>query len=173
MKRIAFLKVRQRDLFLLAFFFVSFLFYLFIPPVFAFEYIQGNHLIADGENNLIWATKPYPPLNQSDAATFASDYIYRGYSNWRLPTKTELLSIVDTTKDPKIDEHFNLGNVANWTCWSSDTFTASRTSLPARAYTVFFGDGLAYNDYVGAYHAFLLVVDSSFSFTYTFPLVLE
>jgi len=73
---------------------------------------------------------------------FMNEERFAGHSDWRLPTRQELLSIVDASKYPRINEIFGPTNAA-WTpyptCfyWTSET----RTEIPGdhSAWSVNFG----------------------------------
>ena len=71
------------------------------------------------------------------AATYCSDLTLGGYTDWRLPTASELEEIVDYGKDsPTIDTaYFN--NVSSNGYWSSTTYESSKDAT----WTVYFYDG--------------------------------
>lgn len=65
-----------------------------------------------------------------EAKEYCKNLNYAGYTDWRLPTKTELLSIVDYTRyEPAINKAFKNGK-SDW-CWSS-TLDARNSSFAWR-----------------------------------------
>ena len=104
-------------------------------------------LVQDTDADLIWIDHPFTSLTWTDQTTAAAASTFSGFTDWRLPTKTELLTLVDTTQSPSIDPLFNLGHVRNWTCWTSTAVTSGsilrKSRDKSRAYLVFFGNGQA------------------------------
>ncbi len=103
---------------------------------------MGYNIVRDTDNGLEWMNHTFTRRNWADQTQAAGTFIYRGRSDWRLPTKTELLLLVSTTYDPKIDPLFYLGSVRNWTNWTSTSASSGRSVL-AKKYAVFFGNGRA------------------------------
>jgi hypothetical protein len=57
---------------------------------------KSEPVFIDNNLNIMWTGKTSPePVSWSEAATFARNLEYHGYSDWRLPTKGELESIVN------------------------------------------------------------------------------
>lgn len=107
----------------------------------------GNNILRDTDNNLEWINHTFTRRNWTAQTAAVAALTYNGISDWRLPTKTELLTLVSSTYSPQIDPLFNLGSIANWTCWSSTAVTdrslLRRWRDKERAYLVFFGNGRA------------------------------
>lgn len=105
----------------------------------------GNNIVRDTDGNLEWIDHPFSSRSWTDQTDVADALTYNGTSDWRLPTRTELLTLVNSTHDPKIDPLFHLGNVSNWSCWTSTAVTdraiLRRLIDKSRAYFVFFGNG--------------------------------
>ncbi len=80
------------------------------------------------------------------AATYCSELSLGGYTDWRLPTLTELEGIVDYGRaNPAIDTtYFN--NVSSSLYWSSTTYEYGKYN----AWIVRFDGGYVYNNYKGA-----------------------
>ena len=104
-------------------------------------------LVQDTDADLIWIDHPFTSLTWTDQTTAAAASTFSGFTDWRLPTKDELLTLVSSTYNPKIDPLFNLGPVRNWTCWTSTAVTSGSILRKSRdkslAYLVFFGNGKA------------------------------
>lgn len=120
----------------------------------------GNNIIRDTDGNLEWINHTFARKTWSAQTSAASALTYNGISDWRLPTKTELLTLVSSTYDPKIDPLFRLGSVANWTCWTSTAASSGRSVL-TKKYAVFFGDGRAITIPYQSHKAALYVRDFS------------
>lgn len=74
------------------------------------DVIHGTLIWQDGNEDIKKEWK--------EAKEYCKNLNYAGYTDWRLPTKTELLSIVDYTRhSPAINKAFKNGK-SGW-CWSS------------------------------------------------------
>ena len=122
-------------------------------------------LVQDTDADLIWIDHPFTSLTWTDQTTAAAASTFSGFTDWRLPTKDELLTLVSSTYNPKIDPLFNLGSVRNWTCWTSTAVTSGsilrKSRDKSRAYLVFFGDGKAIHAAKKNHKPALYVRDSS------------
>ncbi len=84
----------------------------------------------------------YDDTSGDTAATYCANLTLGGYNDWRLPTRKELISIVDYGRDtPSLDPEFL--NVASHAYWSSTTYAGGSRN----AWLVFFYGG--YQDYYG------------------------
>jgi hypothetical protein len=123
---------------------------------------HGTDTAHDSDNHLTWKRTPYAPKNWSTAKSNAEASELNGYSSWRLPSRAELQTLVDSTKVPQIYPIIKLGSNPNrWSCWSdeevTDTDILDKYVQQDRAYFVFFGDGEAYHDPQADHHAYLIV----------------
>ena len=79
------------------------------PQSFTVQTISSQKVVFDNNTGLMWQQKvfDYPIYNyrtRAEAETYCNDLVYAGYSDWRLPTPLELLTIVDNSKsNPAID----------------------------------------------------------------------
>ena len=116
--------------------------------------IDGNGTVTHTATALMWkqcnegltgsacATGSASVLLWADALSAAKNSAFAGYSDWRLPNKQELESLIDTRCYlPSINDTVFPGTVADWT-WTSTTFAAS----PTNAWLVSFNHGGAYAD---------------------------
>jgi len=104
----------------------------------SFDYlvINGDSTVTDMRTGLMWSVKTNERLNWKNALKYCEELEVSGLTDWRLPTKEELSSIVDYTKYyPAIDrKYFNNLSAFYW----SSTSYAYRTG---RAWGVHFDDG--------------------------------
>ena len=73
--------------------------------------------------------------NWNGAVEYCQNLTLFGFNDWRLPTRDELLSIVDKNKSPTIKKEFQ--NVTSSYYWSSTTIASDSD----RAWRVYFGGG--------------------------------
>lgn len=78
------------------------------------------------------------------AAVTANTANYKGYSDWRVPSKNELESLVDITKatNPVIDLAAFPATPTSSFYWSSTTYAPD----PSMAWDVYFGTGASFAD---------------------------
>ena len=103
-----------------------------------FEYSDytdhGDETITDESSGLMWEKGQVSNKNQNDASDYCYDSMHAGYNDWRLPTKDELLAIVDKDFSPTIDSNY-FSSTQYATYWTS-------TQDGARFWSVNFGNGL-------------------------------
>jgi hypothetical protein len=107
-------------------------------------------------NNATCATGAAIPRNWSQAlgvAVTANGANYKNHTDWRLPNKNELESLVDLTRsDPSIDTAFFPNTGSDW-YWSSTNYAPG----PANAWNVhFFGGGTYYDAKTDNYYVRLV-----------------
>ena len=111
--------------------------------------IPRQNVIMDSASGLMWQQSGSDKYMKYEKAKEYVDQLNRdqfaGYSDWRLPTLEETMSLMETTKmngdlyiDPKFDKQ------QQW-IWTSDLFSVSS------AWVVDFGDGCGYNAFYGYY----------------------
>jgi hypothetical protein len=79
--------------------------------------------VTDAVTGLTWSANDVPGGKMTDAEAVTAVGAYRGdgYSNWRLPTRAELLTLVDDTRtDPAIDTTVFPTCKADWYRTSSE-----------------------------------------------------
>lgn len=108
---------------------------------------NGNGAISDQGTQLMWQRQDDGTTRTWTAAiTYCEDLILAGYTNWRLPTVTELYTISDLTiYNPAINTtYFTGAQAAGY--WSSTTLPGVST----RALIVDFNNGsVSYSDKTG------------------------
>ncbi|MEW6039998.1 MAG: DUF1566 domain-containing protein [Elusimicrobiota bacterium] len=105
---------------------------------------NGDGTITDNRTGLMWVKDGNSAgcnnggtLTWESALTFCEGLSYAGYSDWRLPNRRELMSIVDYgTYNPSINTTYFLNTQSNW-YWTSTTYVPD-TSY---AWGVYFTNG--------------------------------
>ncbi len=119
----------------------AWLFFFISAPAAAFASFQdnGDGTVTDSETGLIWQKTPSAETkNWQDALAACTDLSLAGKSDWRLPNRNELQSIVDYRwHHPAIDSRI-FPNVIGGNFWTSTTDTFSS---PTAAYAVDFNGG--------------------------------
>jgi len=119
---------------------------------------NGNGTITDNATGLMWMQNDNGTgVLWKDALSYAENFAYAGYSDWRLPDTKELQSIVEYTRSPAtsssaaINPLFNCTQIMNeggvtdypW-YWSSTTFSSTSPTNGASATYVCFGRAMGY-----------------------------
>ena len=119
---------------------------------------NGNGTITDNATGLMWMQNDNGTgVLWKDALSYAENFTYAGYSDWRLPDTKELQSIVDYTRSPAtsssaaINPMFNCTQITNeggvadypW-YWSNTTFSSQSQTKGASATYVCFGRAMGY-----------------------------
>ena len=95
--------------------FLASLFFLALTGFASAEYIDnGDATITDTTSNLMWQ-KSYGGGSWDTANSYCTQAGTGGYSDWRLPTLTELQLLVDPAYEPTIDPIFACNSSYNWT----------------------------------------------------------
>lgn len=117
---------------------------ILLVPICAYAALtdQGNGTVLDDTNNLLWKKAVEGEKSWDDAVAEVAANTDLGYDNWRLPTLTELQTIMSSDYYPQIDPVFSTrDDPREWTLWSSDEIEDDDFVLWDRAYIVFLGDG--------------------------------
>ena len=89
---------------------------------FSVQTISSQNVVVDNNTGLMWQqTIPTDEYEWADAVSYCNSLSYAGYSDWRLPTPKELLTIVDN--DPAINTTYFFPYTwsAYFYFWSSST----------------------------------------------------
>ncbi|GAB3755027.1 Lcl C-terminal domain-containing protein [Lysobacter olei] len=119
---------------------------------------NGDGTITDTVNRLMWSklTNTSKNVNHAMAEATCADLSLAGHTDWRLPTRAELLTLVDDTRcSPAIDTDAFPDTKNDW-YWTS-TLRASASSY---AWFVYFDFGGANADPRGYSYAFVRAVRS-------------
>lgn len=83
---------------------------------------NGNGTVTDTKTGLIWQRATAPgKYNWYDATSYCESLTLAGYSDWRLPSKEELESLVDTNYLPTIEINYFPDTKLSY-YWSSSTY---------------------------------------------------
>jgi len=102
---------------------------------------NGDGTVTDTDTGLMWQQDTAPnTYTWQQALSYCETLILGGYSDWRLPNRNELQSIVDYSRfNPAIDPIFNVALFPNY--WSSTTHAV----IPDNALSVYFSMGDFYS----------------------------
>lgn len=116
-----------------------------LPNPSSYTIDTANGTVFDDVTKLMWQRDVDPGFyTWDDAKTYCSNLVYGGYSDWRLPTRIELVSLVDFTvpsPGPTIDT-VAFPNTPNNLFWTSSSLAGS----PSHAWDVTFYSGKSFND---------------------------
>lgn len=115
----------------------------------------GVLTVIDSTTGLEWIARPLSgELNHQQATDACAALDFAGHKDWRLPTRAELLTLVDITRhEPAIDTEAFPEFPKRGLFWTSDLCAWSSAS----AWFVGFGDGNVSNDH-RSYYGFALAV---------------
>ena len=102
--------------------------YTINPPSFT---DNGNGTVMDNVTGLMWQKTDNGESTWETAVANASTLSVGGYTDWRLPTPAELLSIMNHNNNPALNTTYFPSNASGapdyW--WSSDVFGSSTTNV--------------------------------------------
>lgn len=86
--------------------------------------ISSQEVVVDNNTGLMWQqTIPTLTYSWAKAGSYCSDLTYAGYSDWRLPTPQEFLTIIDNSRyNPAIDTTYFPATSSDY-FWSSSSST--------------------------------------------------
>ena len=97
-----------------------------VPQNFTVQTISDQNVVLDNNTGLMWQqTIPTDAYKWDGAVSYCNSLSYAGYSDWRLPTPQELLTIVDNSRyNPATDTTY-FPNTPSGYFWSSSTYVYS------------------------------------------------
>jgi hypothetical protein len=119
---------------------------------------NGDSTITDNATGLMWMQNDNKtPISWEDALSYAENFSFAGYSDWRLPDSKELQGLVDYTRSPSttssaaIDPLFKSTQITNEAgnpdygyYWSNTTFCSQTPTSGKAACYVSFGRAMGY-----------------------------
>ena len=120
------------------------LFIVAIPTLaFATLIDNGNGTVSDSSTDVMWTRLYMTGKTYTEATSEASSCTIGGYSDWRLPTQSELESLIDSNYYPQTSPLFNLKvrDPSSWTFWTSSGGGSGESVFATRYLGVYFGDG--------------------------------
>ena len=114
-------------------------FFAFSPLFAAFQSstVNGDVIVTDTKTELVWQKTYVNGKTQQQALYYCENLTYAGYSDWRLPNKNELASLINYEKYSPASDFPDMPSNYNYYFWSSSTHVTD-TSL---AWSVGFSDG--------------------------------
>ncbi len=85
--------------------------------------VQGDVIVTDTETGLIWQKTYVSGTNWRQALSYCESLTYAGYSDWRLPNKNELASLINYEKYSPASDFPDMPS--NNYFWSSSTYVSS------------------------------------------------
>lgn len=113
-------------------------------PTIAFATLTDNNngTITDSSTGLMWTKNIDCGLNWNDATSTAAALTFATYTDWALPTRADLLALIDPLYAPQLNPIFDPGiNPGRWSYWSSTVIQVSHAIDEYQVYVVFYGDG--------------------------------
>ena len=110
-----------------------------IPQSFSIDNsVEDEPVVIDNNLGLMWQRK-IPPLEEryvKDVLQYCEDLVYGGYSDWRLPTVEDFMTIADYGRyDPAVDTEYFPDSGEFWTASNSKGF--SYYAMYEEYYTIF------------------------------------
>lgn len=108
-----------------------------IPSDVVASYAVAEQTATEANCRLTWQRTFTEKKTWGDAVTYCADLNLGGFNDWRLPSRIELVSLVDFTRLPSIDQEA-FPNTANDYFWSASPTSPRRDFY----FSLYFGAGL-------------------------------
>lgn len=115
-------------------------FFAFSPLFAAFQSstVNGDEIVTDTKTGLVWQKSYDSGRTWKEALSYCENLTYAGYSDWRLPDKNELASLVNYERYAPASD---FPDMPSSYFWSSSTYVYRTNS----AWRVYFGSGYVDN----------------------------
>ena len=143
-----FLELKMKKIIFFAVFMLTTVFSMPLFAVFSGSAVNGDVIVTDSETNLIWQ-KTYADyiMTWQQALNYCATSTYAGYTDWRLPNKNELASLMNYEKSDPVSD---FPDMPSKYFWSSTTNTSNDTNS---AWHVAFGSGgVGLSDKISCYY---------------------
>jgi hypothetical protein len=98
--------------------------------------MMGGEAVLDKQTGLTWARNAYiakKRLPWQEAVKFCQDLEIGNRKGWRLPTKEELITLLDTSQSrpalPDGHPFKNVGGTGRWSYWTNTTYEGKTDSV--------------------------------------------
>ncbi|MBP5435570.1 DUF1566 domain-containing protein [bacterium] len=108
---------------------------------FTTQTISGKVVVTDSKTGLMWQKEYVTGKTWQQALKYCEELTYAGYSDWRLPNKNELASLINYEKSGAPYSYFP--DMPSYYFWSSSTLS----DYPNPAWGVGFESGYVFYDY--------------------------
>jgi hypothetical protein len=109
------------------------------------DFVDSADYVKDTKTGLSWAHESLAGMNWSAALTACTAKTYGSFNDWRLPTRAELLSLVDHGKKEPAATAPGLVWPTDWNYWSAVPWVSD-----GYAWIVLFYDGYSYYYYTSS-----------------------
>lgn len=99
--------------------------------------VEGDEVVIDSTTELMWQKNYVSDINWQSALSYCGHLNYAGHSDWRLPNKNELASLVNYNQKSPASDFPDMPFDQYYSFWSSSTFSYDTES----AWTVSFDTG--------------------------------
>jgi len=86
-------------------------------------------IVLDNVTQLIWQRVPGAPRNWDDAVSYCSDLELAGFDDWRVPSRIELVSIVDFTVGPPTIDPVAFPDTPEELFWTTSPWPSDPTAV--------------------------------------------
>jgi len=99
-----------------------------IPQSFSVQALSGQNVVLDNNTNLMWQQEiSDETYTWENAISYCEDLNYAGYSDWRLPSPQEFLTIIDNSKVRPATNTMNFPNMPiGKYFWTNKEFPANK-----------------------------------------------
>ena len=99
--------------------------FAFLPLFAAFNSstVKGDVIVTDSETGLVWQKSYVGDKTWKEALAYCENLTYAGYSDWRLPDKNELASLINYAKYKPSSDFPDMPS-QDFSFWSSTTYVS-------------------------------------------------
>lgn len=86
------------------------------------RFLRKNEIVTDNENNLMWQddTRVNKRVTWKEAVNNLQNFSLGGFTDWRLPSIDELLSIANKNSSPNLDKSFQNRPFTTWSSFADE-----------------------------------------------------